>query len=371
VLIIKLEEIFLASLSLISNTELLLAIRARIAKKYAKEVSESFIILNTEKQMAENYAIIRQQKRYTPSEINGIWAENIRSIMAENVDIDRSDLNITLAPLAFDNYDHYVETRRKQINLANKKRSEHEKAARFRNKTTNHKTGARQYLSLMQEFVFTHSNGALDKDESIKYCKLAYEFVVNWFTECNVFLAIIHLDEKTPHVHIWVDYFNKFDNRFEESVLQAKGKTDINKIRDAWYEKIEEEGFNLQKQDGSVIGSKHDGSKADKIKGDLKKQLEEVTRQYSILKSSDKKKDEQILELQKKLKVSSSISEEMKDLKKNLQPWHNFIKDIYKLDIFKEDPPVVESSPRIVSTLTKDTVSKSNTANTTIPSLLK
>ena len=93
------------------------------------------------------------------------------------------------------------------------------------------KFGKRKYLSLMQELVFTHSNGAMSLDESIRYCKLAYEFIVSWFAVCNVFLAIIHLDEDTPHIHIWVDYFNKFDNRFEESVLQAKGKTDINKMR--------------------------------------------------------------------------------------------------------------------------------------------
>lgn len=330
--------------------------------------------------MSNNYAIVRQLKRYSPDEVNGIWAENKRSIMGNNVDKNRSHLNIKIVPLPFKNYDHFIKTRSKQIDAANKKRDANERQARMRY-IRKDKIGKRKYLSLMQELVFTHSNGAMSLEESIRYCTLAYEFIVSWFAECNVFLAVIHLDEETPHIHIWVDYFNKFDNRFEESVLQAKGKTNINKIRDAWQKKIEEEGFSLIKQDGSVVGGKHDGPKADKSKGDLKKLNEELTHEVETLKNENddlkkensvliathKEKDRKIIDLQQKFEA---ISNGIESLKKILQPWRKFIKEIFKLDIFKEYPPSGESNPSIESTLTNDTVSKPSAGKTTIPSLL-
>jgi len=46
--------------------------------------------------MANNYAIVRHQKRYGPSQVDGIWEENIRSIPCKNVDENRSHLNFTV-----------------------------------------------------------------------------------------------------------------------------------------------------------------------------------------------------------------------------------------------------------------------------------
>ena len=359
-----------------------LSITTRIANKCIKEM----LFVNKENTMADNYAIVRHQKRRGPEMINGIWAENIRSILGKNVDDNRSHLNITVTPLAFDNYDHFVAIRGEQIQVANKQRKANEKQARMRCVTKDMKTGKSKHLALMQEFVFTHSNGAMGIDESIRYCTLAHKFIMNWFDTWNIISSIIHLDETTPHIHIWTDYYDKFDNRFNQSVLQDKGKTDINAIRYAWQKMLIEEGFDLLKQDGSVVGAEHDGSKADKNKGDLKKQIVDLTENLKSLQeskfvlknenddfkkenialvASSKEKDVLIQEFKSEI---SKLSKTLSYLKQKLQPWYKYIKDTFDMDILKEVPPaVVKQESQIESTLQNDTV---NDGIPGIPSLI-
>jgi len=93
---------------------------------------KKLLFKNKENKMANNYAIVRQNKRYSPGQVNGIWAENIRSILGKNVDEHRSHLNIIITPLIFQNYDHFFLTRKEQIRIANKQRVINEKKARIR-----------------------------------------------------------------------------------------------------------------------------------------------------------------------------------------------------------------------------------------------
>lgn len=374
-----------------------MAITARIVNEFVKVL----LFQNMENIMKQNYAIIRQEKRSEPSEVNGIWAENIRSILGNNVDESRSHLNITLTPLSFENHDHFYKTRQEQIRIANRHRLANESKSRMPQRKRDKKTGDLKHSAMMQEFVFTHSNGALTLEESIRYCRLAHEFIKKWFDQCNVISSIIHLDETTPHIHIWTDYYDKFDNRFFQSDLQDMEKTDINKIRNAWQKKLVEEGFDLLKQDGSVVGEKHDGSKADKNKGDLKKQIVELKKiiktltevnvfqqnensvlnkeldvtkkerdnlkkEKSTLIISGKEKDTRINNFQKEI---NKLFSDFKGLKQKLLPWHKYIKDTLDMDVLKEAPPaVVKQESRIESTLQNKKVS--TTTDSTIPSLL-
>jgi len=329
-----------------------------------------------------HYAIIRHEKRYGPDQVNGIWAENSRGIMGKNVNKNRSHLNITIVPNMFKNYDEFVETRRQQIQNSNQMRHPLEKKARMPRVKKDKKTANPKFTALMQEFVFTHSHGALPENESIRYCELAYKFISEWFAECNILLAVIHLDEETPHVHIWTDYYNKFENRFIQSSLQDAGKTDINAIRNAWQQKIEEEGFELMKQDGSVVGDKHDGSKADKNKGNLKKQINELTATVNSLEESKlvlendnavlrKEMNLKDIQIEKYMTENTKLTNTVEHLTRILPPWHKYFKEIFNLDISKEMPPIEKLEPKIVSTLEPHRHNTSDSNAPTIPSLLK
>jgi hypothetical protein len=345
-----------------------------------ESMSNELLLIKKGNKMA-NYAIIRHEKRYGPDMVNGIWAENIRSILGNNVDKSRSHLNITVTPLEFDNYDDFVNTRKQQIRITNKQRHPLEKKARMPRVKKDKKTANPKFPALMQEFVFTHSHGALPENESIRYCELAYKFISEWFGECNILLAVIHLDEETPHVHIWTDYYNKFENRFIQSILQDDGKTDIRAIRDAWQKKIEEEGFELIKQDGRVVGDKHDGSKADKNKGDLKKQINELTATVNSLEESKLVLENDNAVLRKEIKLkdiriekymteNTKLTDTVEHLTRILPPWHKYLKQVYNLDISKEMPPIEELNPKIASTLESHSHNTMDSNAPTIPSLL-
>lgn len=313
--------------------------------------------------------------------VNGVWAENSRGIMGENVDKNRSHLNITIVPNMFKNYDEFVETRRQQIQNANKKRHPLEKKGRIPRVTKDKITNKQKYPSMMQEFVFTHSHGALTENESIRYCQLAYKFISEWFAECNILLAVIHLDEETPHVHVWTDYYNKFENRFIQSSLQDAGKTDINAIRNAWQQKIEEEGFELVKQDGSVVGDRHDGTKADKNMGELKKQINGLTATVNSLEESKlvlendnavlrKEINLKDIQIDKYMTENTKLTNTVEHLTRILSPWHKYLKQVYNLDISKEMPPIEELKPKIVSILESHSHNTMDSNAPTIPSLL-
>lgn len=215
-----------------------------------------------------SYAIIRQIKVKSEAQFNGAQKENNREYFAPNVDKYRSYLNQTLVKNPYKNYMDFVEKKRVQIRLANKKNGTRNRMLR----QVNTKDSKREYKSMMQEFVFSYSPGALSQKGGVEYCQLALEFIQEWYQNIEIISATIHLDETTPHIHIWSTYFDQNQCRFIQNSLQKRGLTNINYIRDAWHKKLHESGFKLLKQDGSIVKS-HDGLKADYEKGQLKNKI--------------------------------------------------------------------------------------------------
>ncbi len=253
--------------------------------------------------MSNNYAIIAQEKRRGPNEFNGIMAENKRSIAGKNVNKKLSHTNIILTPCPYKNYDDFVEKKRAQIKAENQKQEQNKKRKKGRmpRVTINQKTGEKKYPSLMQEFVFTYTPNALSTEESILYLELADKFIREWYPDNEVISSIIHKDEETFHLHIWATYFSNLQCRFVQSDLQDAGKTNINIIREAWQKTLKEEGFDLIKQDGSVMeerGRKHDGSKALKALGDANKEILAYKKKIEILEMRAENAEQTVAKLQ-------------------------------------------------------------------------
>ena len=219
-----------------------------------------------------SFAIIRQQKIKSAEAFNGIVAHNKRETNAKNIDKTRTHKNINLIQSPYKDFDDFVEKHRAKIREHNKK---HGTKNRMVRKITKGKDKG-EYKSMMQEFIFTHSQGALTEEESIKFLEEALAFIREWYPDLEIVSADIHLDEATPHIHIIVSYFNTVQNKFVQADLQKKGKTDIDAIRNAWQKRIESKGYTLKKQDGSIVQT-HDGSKADiKVAEAKQKAIKEV-----------------------------------------------------------------------------------------------
>jgi len=271
------------------------------------------------KMAKKKYATISQEKRYTKDEVNGIWNENERAYTPENVDKNRLHKNITLKPNPYKNYDDFVERKKRQIEEANKSRK---KKARMVAKKYNEETNRLEYESMMMDFSFSHSPGIMSESDSIEYLKLAHQFIVDWFPDNEVFSSVIHLDEKTPHSHIWVSFFDEKDNRFKQRKLRSQRKTDITVIRNAFQAYLKDTKFNyLKKQDGKVVGKNgYDGSKANTKLGKARTIIDKKNQKIATLKevTAEAREKELTMEEQKSEMetLGKRLLEQINDIKK-------------------------------------------------------
>jgi hypothetical protein len=235
-----------------------------------------------------NFATIRHQKIRSAIQHNSLNMHNERRTSSKNVITKNTYKNITLSPSAYKNFDTFVEAKKTDIRKANKLRKKGEKKARFPREVLNKKTQEKELPALSQEFIFSHSHKALTEEESILFLTRAHDFLKEWFKGCEVLSSVIHLDEKTPHLHFFVSYFDKTQNRFVQKSLSQAGKTDIDLIRAAFQTAVADE-FDLIKQDGSVVDN-HE-VKADLEKSKLKDKIETLEKTALLKKILDTKKE--------------------------------------------------------------------------------
>lgn len=227
--------------------------------------------------MSSKFAIMRHVKVKSADQHNALYAHNFREIFTKNIDQKRTHKNIVLTPIKYRNFDDFVQTKKTEIREGNKKRDDGEKKSRFPRTVVNKKTKEKELLALSQEFVFTHSPGALSEDQSILYLKDADQFIRNWFEgRCEVLSSLIHLDEKTPHVHVHVAYYDEGDCRFIQKELSNKGLTDVNQIREAFQNEVAAK-YGLVKQDGSVVAKGKHQDKASLEVSRLKEQNKDLS----------------------------------------------------------------------------------------------
>lgn len=285
--------------------------------------------------MSKNYAIIRHVKVKGADQFNLLDAHNTRTIVSSNIDTERSHKNIVLKLSPYSNFDDFVFTKRKQIKEHNKKNGTKH---RFVQKREDKITKKKEYSAMSQEFIFTHSHNAMNEMDSIEFLKDADRFIREWFKHCEIVSSLIHLDEDTPHIHIHATYYDSVRNKFIQKELSQKGKTDINKIREAFQQEVADK-YGLLKQDGSVVQD-HD-YKADKEKALLKKQLTEYEHTIDIqtyiikyelepkvarARSERNKSKEQTTQIAQKYDLLHSewqeLKQELDELKKDLLTIH-------------------------------------------------
>jgi len=234
------------------------------------------------------YAIIRQQKIKSAEAFISMQNHNLRKYIPTNADPKKQHKNIILQDSIYQNFQDFIDLKKMQIRDGNKKNKTKNRMIR---KKENRETGRKEFMSTSQEFIFTHSPGAMSENESIEFLKMADKFLRNWFgSEIEVLSSVIHLDEKTPHLHFDITYFNLEKAKFCQADLQKQGKTDINNIRSAWQKHLSGTHFSgLREQDGSVKkGEKHNPKASAEAKmlreriGELEEQKAYLGKQLAI-----------------------------------------------------------------------------------------
>lgn len=204
-----------------------------------------------------SYSVFRVQGIKTTKDLIGIGKHNKERVSNTNPDIDslKSKENITLIACN--------ETFNQKFNdITKEMRAEHEE--RMKNMRADRVKSFDRYINdakndIAFEMLFT-SDEAFFKDmtrnDIVKWAKTTLEFVKKdiGIDPKNIIHAVVHMDEKTPHLHIVaVPMVKAYDGRRKKTTLQInrskyiQGGIHLSKLQDCYNKRMNDNGFNLER----------------------------------------------------------------------------------------------------------------------------
>lgn len=185
-----------------------------------------------------SYAIVRNEK-LTRAEVNGKGTHNDRKAKNHT----NKDINPTKTHL-----NYYI----KKNELTYTK--EFDKYL----KENNLKGHLRSNSIIMCQMIFTSDQEFFDKigeQETKRYFDECYKFMCNYknLGEKNVISAVVHLDERTPHLHLMfvpVVHIKDKDGSAIEKICARdfwKGRDSYRKLQDAYFEHVKSKWFDLER----------------------------------------------------------------------------------------------------------------------------
>lgn len=202
-------------------------------------------------------AIFRVSGIKKTSDLRGIGKHNLdrKSETNKDIDLNRSHENITLKTCTgsyLEMFNHVTEDLKKQHEEQMKKtRKSRQKS--FLDKINDDKADvACEFLMSATPEYFegkTH-------EEIKEWGKASLEFITKeiGIEEKNVLHAVVHMDEKTPHMHVVaVPLIEKYDGRRKQDVLAIsrkhfiKTREDMAEVQTKYVEHMNEKGFDLER----------------------------------------------------------------------------------------------------------------------------
>ena len=246
-----------------------------------------------------SYAIFRVEPINKLSDLAQIGSHNKREKKAyksnPDIDITKTKNNIDLVPLS----EKYIKG---FYNLTSEYKKEHDKrmeTMRDDRKKTFKQIGDDSNNVVADELLFTSDNDffkGMSKKQIRKWADTCMEFVYNdlGYTKEQVLHSILHLDEKTPHIHCAVvPLVRKFDKRTntEKYTISKKqyikDKSHLSTLQDKYYQRLIDNGFNLERgiknSDNEHISIKEFKKITKKLDNRLEKQNYLMTRDFEEL----------------------------------------------------------------------------------------
>ena len=216
-----------------------------------------------------SYSVFRVQGIKTTKDLIGIGKHNKERVSNTNPDIDslKSKENITLIACN--------ETFNQKFNdITKEMRAEHEE--RMKNMRADRVKSFDRYI-----------NDA--KNDIVKWAKTTLEFVKKdiGIDPKNIIHAVVHMDEKTPHLHIVaVPMVKAYDGRRKKTTLQInrskyiQGGIHLSKLQDCYNKRMNDNGFNLERGEK---GSNKKHTETIEYKQELLKELKNEIRKDKII----------------------------------------------------------------------------------------
>ena len=236
-----------------------------------------------------SYAIFRCQSINTLNDLSYIGSHNKREKESykSNPDIRKKDSKNNIELVKCD-----IKYREKFYEIIKEFRKEHEEKMttirQDRYKTFDQMVDDSKSC-VADEMIFTSDQEFfkdMTKDEILKWANGCMEFVYNdlGYTKEQVLHSILHLDEKTPHIHcVVVPLVKKFDKRVNKERYSIskrdyiKDQTNLSVLQDKYCFRLNNLGFKLER-----------GEKGTKIKNLSLGQLKGITRHYERLANKSK-----------------------------------------------------------------------------------
>lgn len=250
-----------------------------------------------------NFGIIRMQK-FKMTDVQGIQKHNQRQgISKSNTDIDYESSN--------KNYDLLNDE-----NLKYESEIKQQIGERVKRKT-------RANSVVLSEFMVTASPDfmkSLSAEEQKKYFEESLDFIQERYGKENTLYAVVHHDEKTPHMHVGVIPIT------EDERLSAKdifNRVELQNLQTEFPEHMKKSGFEVER--GKASDRKHLSPQEYKEKMDLEKEVQQLQQQKKkeIAEITTFKEPKKVLEKvessKKEARFSDKItlpSEEYEKLKK-------------------------------------------------------
>lgn len=207
-----------------------------------------------------SYAIIRNEK-YKMSSLPSIGRHNERKNEKygnEDIDTTKSNQNYHLKEPQMRSYEKEFQRLKEENNLKGNLRL----------------TGAKQ-SNVACEFLITSDNEffkGLGEDRTKEFFRDAYEFACEKCGDKNVISAVVHMDERTPHMHLTYIPVVEGTNRKGESIEKVncslfwKGYNSYGILQDEFYKHCKEKGYDLDRGEVRAESREHLKVKEYKIK---------------------------------------------------------------------------------------------------------
>ena len=311
-----------------------------------------------------NYAIFRIEPIMTTNDLAQIGSHNQREKKAyksnPDIRIEDSYKNIQLVPLNYKYVKKFHELTKEYEKQHNEKmKTERKERQRTYTQMVNHSRNC-----VADELLFTASPKFFDnmnEEDIVKWADTCMEFVYNdlGYTKEQILHAIIHLDEKSPHIHcVVVPLVKKLDKRTntERWTISKKqyirDKIHLSQLQDKYHERLVDAGFDLER---GIKGNNREHLKT--------KELKKITHYYeNKTQIINKNLDEAMNDFNEKMKTTKNTIFDKEYVKVKKETFDSMNK------VIKETKKVVEFQPKIeqlfneVNTFTKShqTLEKEN-----------
>lgn len=274
-----------------------------------------------------SYAIFRCESINTLRDLGEIGAHNKRDKRAyksnPDIDITKSKNNIDIVPLN----ERYSKGYYELVKDYKKEYEEKQKTTREDRRKSFDKMLDDSNSVVADELLFTSDNEFfknMSRKDIEKWAETCMEFVYEdlGYTKEQVLHSVVHMDEKTPHLHcVVVPLIKKYDKRTNTEKYTISKKHYIksgaylSELQDKYWQRMVDKGFKLERgiknSDNEHISIKEFKKITRKLDNRLEKQNYLMTRDYEILE--EKLKNSKPTITGKEVKIDKETYDTLKD----------------------------------------------------------